>query len=141
MGGKLIAELWDFEESYKMENRGKGNRPNTVDRKQASDERLEENFNAALQQRPIKVNDRHTISNLLQELNFPASRLEVIRRFGKVELLWSEEEPIMIDDIMSDIHQDQFDSLVDLTDAICATLRMAFGDYSVENQAGILEAD
>lgn len=120
-----------------MENRSKGTRPHIIEHQQAS----EETSTQARLRPPLKVHDRHTISGLLQALDFPASRWDVIQRFGKVELLWNEEEPIMIDDIMVDIHQERFDDLTELTDAICANLRLAFGDFSAENQVGILGAE
>ena len=90
--------------------------------------------NRAPQPEP-RVHDRQGLVNLLQPLHFPVSRSEVIRQFGHTELLWTQSDPITLDDVVMDIPQETFESLEDLTEAICSTIRLAYGDHSVINQS------
>lgn len=92
-----------------------------------------------LELKQVEVQDRSTIASLFQELTFPVTKLEALQVCGDCELLWTDEEPIMVSDVLVEIPQERFESLVDLVDAICSTIRLAYGDYSVENQAPIIE--
>jgi hypothetical protein len=82
----------------------------------------------------VTVQDRHIIANLLQTLNFPVGKREIMQHFGKYELRWTNQEPIMLDDVISDIPQDHFNDPDELTDAICSVIRMAYGDYAEPTQ-------
>jgi hypothetical protein len=88
----------------------------------------------------IDIRPDDALKNLLQTLNFPVSRETVIRERGNTEIWWNREEPIMLEDVMREIHQDNFRDLTDLQEAILSNIRLAFGDYSAQNEQSILES-
>jgi hypothetical protein len=92
-----------------------------------------------LQQREVKVQGRQSFVDLLQNIDFPASKEEVMRDAEQVELIWRGDDPITLQDVLIELHEEQFNSMEDLVDAICSMMRMAFADYSAVNQEGVIQ--
>lgn len=91
-----------------------------------------------LDQRHVK--DRQDIAGLLQHLSFPAAKQAILRDTPKIELIWTNVEPVFLDDVIAEIPQEEFDSLPDLIDAICSVIQLAFRDYSAVNQAPLFKS-
>ncbi len=72
-------------------------------------------------------------------VEFPANRVDLIQQVGKAHINWTRTEDMFLEDILREIHQDNFDSQEELTDAILSVIHMAYGDRGVENQEKIVE--
>lgn len=86
----------------------------------------------------IRMHQSQSLPTMLQTLDFPATSREVIAQLGKVELLWTRSEPITLEDAMREIPQGVFETSEDLAMAILSTIRLAYGDHSVEDSTPIL---
>ncbi len=94
-----------------------------------------------LQETMVSVRGENAISNLFQSLKFPATRSEVLTYCIGYELQWTDREPIMVEDVVSEFPTEVvFSDAADLTNSICSSIRLAFGDHSVTNEAPILKS-
>lgn len=89
--------------------------------------------------RQVPVKDRNSIANLFKNVDFPVSKQDLIGVCMNCELIWTPEEPIMLDDVLIEIPQDKFESLEEIIDAVCSVIRLAYGDYSVQDETTIIE--
>lgn len=88
----------------------------------------------------IEVKDRNDITSLFQPLRFPAGKKEVVVACHDIELIWTNQEPLMLNDVVMAIPQDRFETLADLVDAVLSTIRLAFGDISANDDTVIIES-
>lgn len=88
---------------------------------------------------PPRVYDMYSLGVALATLDFPANKLDIIRQHGKVELEWAHDDTMFLEDILREVHQERFESMDDLAQALCSVIRMSYGDKSVSNQTPIIQ--
>lgn len=76
---------------------------------------------------------------LLSITHYPIHRKALIENVGKHEIYWNWQESMMLEDILSEIPQNCFESEEELTEAILSVIRLSFGDHSVGDQSVLFE--
>ncbi len=86
-----------------------------------------------------EIHHLNQMAQVFQSLDFPATKSQVLRACGQVELLWTQTEPVTLVDAVRELKQTQFDTLGELMDAIQNSLRLAFMDRGITDERFILD--
>jgi hypothetical protein len=64
-----------------------------------------------------------SITNVLQGLEFPISKQDLMNRFGDRTIQWTKDNPQSVRDILSKVSQDRFNSMADVAAAVGSAVK------------------